>query len=46
MSSRSSGGSEESEALGVDLAEEVLLRDLVVLSPRLDRLDVVEDCCD
>lgn len=46
FSSVSSGGSEESEALGVDLDEEGLLRERVFRSARLEMLEEVEDCWD
>lgn len=44
--SRSSRGSDESEALGVDLPDEGLLSDLVLRSRRLDVPDDTDDCWD
>jgi hypothetical protein len=46
VSSKSSRGSEESEAVGVDLDEGGLLRERVFRSPRLERLEVEELCWD
>lgn len=46
MSSRSSSGSDDSEALGVDLLEEGFVTDLVLRSRRPDVLDVTEECWD
>ena len=46
MSSKSSGGSEDSEALGVDLPEVGLLRDRVLRSDRPVVLDDTEDWLD
>lgn len=46
MSSRSSNGSEDNEALGVDLLEEGLTTDLVFRSTRPDVLEDTEDCWD
>lgn len=43
----SSGGSSESDPLGVDFwGEPVLLKDLVFRSRRPERLEDVDDCCD
>ena len=44
VSSLSSGGSEDREALGVDLPDEGLTTDLVFLSPREDEPEEVEEC--
>jgi hypothetical protein len=46
VSSRSSGGSDEREALGVDFSEEILLTDRVFLSARPEILEGVDDCWD
>lgn len=46
MSSKSSSGSEESEALGVDFSDEGLLTDLVLRSRRPDVPDDEDDCWD
>lgn len=46
VSSKSSSGSEESEALGVDFSDEGLLTDLVVLSRRPDVPDDEDECWD
>lgn len=46
VSSKSSSGSEESEALGVDFSEEGLLIDRVLLSTRPDTPDDEEECWD
>lgn len=45
MSSRSSGGSEERDALGVDLPDEGLFPDLVLRSTRADEVDDAEEDC-
>lgn len=46
-SSRSSGGSDDRDALGVDLPDEGLFPDLVFRSRRLEVVDDAEDdCCD
>jgi hypothetical protein len=42
----SSGGSDDREALGVDLPEGGLTTDLVLRSPRADDPDDAEECCD
>lgn len=46
MSSKSSSGSEEREALGVDFSDEGLLTDLVLLSRRPDVPDDEDECWD
>lgn len=46
VSSRSSNGSEDKEALGVDLLEEGLATDLVFRSTRPDVLEDTDDCWD
>ena len=40
----SSGGSDDRDAVGVDLSEEGLLSDLVLLSSRPEVPDDMEDC--
>jgi hypothetical protein len=46
LSSGSSSGSEDKDALGVDFVDEGLIRDRVFLSPRPELLEDVEDCWD